>query len=223
MQVGVKTFADGDPSSRQPSLATLAYEAIRDMLITVRIPPGSSVREGELAQRLGVGRTPIREAIKRLEAERLLVIYPRRGIFATDADPSHLTLLNEVRTQLEGEAAFRAAGRATRRQRNLLRQLISEGTRCGSGAREQIGFDTTVHRVIYQCAKNPYLEATLTQNYNLGLRIWYLLLDDIPKVAEHVAELVPLMEAVIAADGELARKLALAHVSAFEQDVLSSI
>lgn len=223
MQLGVKTSGEMSLSPSHPSLAAQAYDAIRDMLVTVRIPPGALVREGQLAEQLGVGRTPVREAIKRLEAERLLVIYPRRGIFATDANPVDLKLLNEVRMLLEGEAACRAAVRATNAQRRGLRQLLSEVAECGSGARQQIDFDTRAHRAIYQCANNAYLEATLTQYYNLGLRIWHLFLDDMQGVAEHVAELVPLLEAVIAADGERARRLALVHVSAFEQAVLSMI
>jgi DNA-binding GntR family transcriptional regulator len=66
-------------SSPPRSLAQSAYESLRDMLVTVRIRPGAPLSEEQLTRHLGMGRTPVREAIKRLEAERLVVIYPRRG------------------------------------------------------------------------------------------------------------------------------------------------
>lgn len=222
MDEGVNT-ADAEERSvpTKQSLSSVAYFAIRDMLITVRLPPGSPVQEEQLAHELGVGRTPIREAIKRLEAERLVKIYPRRGVFATDVHLSDLSLLTEVRSHLEGEAAYQAASRANEQQRRRLRELLQETSEHGREAATQIGFDTKVHRCIYESARNPYLEATLTQYYNLILRIWYLFIERLPEVTDHVGELAPLLQAVIDADGENARKIAVEHVNGFEKAVLS--
>ena len=65
------------------SLADVAYERIRDSLLTLEIKPGEPLYDEGLAKELGVGRTPVREALKRLELDRLVVTYPRRGTFAT--------------------------------------------------------------------------------------------------------------------------------------------
>lgn len=203
------------------SLSEIAYTEIRDLLITVRIPPGAPIYEEQLSKRLGVGRTPVREAIKRLETERLVKIYPRRGIFATDVHITDLALLTEVRAQLEGEATFLAATRANTEQRETLRQLIKEADGRGRTATDQIDFDSKVHRTIYQCARNSYLEATLTQYYNLILRIWHLFIERLPEITDHVAELVPILKAVLAGDGETARGMAIDHVTGFERAVLS--
>lgn len=64
--------------------AERAYLAIHDMLVSLEIRPGAPINEDRLTRQLGIGRTPVREALKRLETERLVVIYPRRGSFATD-------------------------------------------------------------------------------------------------------------------------------------------
>src|SRR5689334_23597367 len=77
-------------SSAPASLADKAYVAIRDRLIMLDIRPGDPIDDDALAQDLGVGRTPVREALKRLEVDRLVVSYPRRGTFATGMDISDL-------------------------------------------------------------------------------------------------------------------------------------
>ena len=205
------------------SLSSFAYTQIRDMLITLRIRPGEPIREEQLSKQLGIGRTPTREALKRLEAERLVNIFPRRGIFATEVQLTDLALLTEVRTHLEGEAAFLAANRINREQRESLQQLIATAEERGRDVQDQIKFDIQVHRTIYHCARNPYLEATLTQYHNLILRIWYLFIDRLPEMTNHVAEVVPILQAVLAGDGESAREISINHVTHFERAVLASL
>ena len=105
------------PSDLEPvgtSLADRAYVAIRDHLIMLEIRPGEPIDDDGLARSLGVGRTPVREALKRLEVERLVVSYPRRGTFATGMDITDLAHISEIRVQLEPLASRRAAERAPR-------------------------------------------------------------------------------------------------------------
>src|SRR3954452_6582429 len=89
------------------SLSDRAYAAIRDRLITLEIPPGAVINEEALMHSLKMGRTPIREAIKRLALEKLIVIYPRRGTVAAHVDITDLARIAEVRIPLEGLAASR--------------------------------------------------------------------------------------------------------------------
>jgi DNA-binding GntR family transcriptional regulator len=91
--------------------------AIRDQIVTLVFPPGAPLNEQLLAAQLGVGRTPIREAIKRLESEQLINIFPRRGTFASDINIADLALITDVREQLEGHAVQRAAERAAPNER----------------------------------------------------------------------------------------------------------
>src|SRR3569623_3042014 len=87
------------------SFAGRAYYAIRELIVTLELPPGAVVKEPELTARLGIGRTPVREALRRLAQERLIEVYPRRGMFVTTVDVRDLARLSEVRAMLEPEAA----------------------------------------------------------------------------------------------------------------------
>jgi len=206
----------------QPSLSARAYTAIRDMLITAEITPGSPVNEDQLAKKLQMGRTPVREAIKRLEAEQLVVVYPRRGIFATQVALSDLTLLTEVRVHLEGEVAYQAARRSSRAERALFEQLLDEAKNRSHETIDEIDFDSRVHRAIYRAAHNPYLASTLEQYYNLTIRIWHVWTDRLPEMASHVSELIPLLERIVDRDADGARAIAIQHVSSFVRAVSQS-
>jgi DNA-binding GntR family transcriptional regulator len=203
----------------RPSLAATAYWAIRDLLVTVQIPPGSPIYEEALARRLSMGRTPVREALKRLETEQLVVIYPRRGVFATDVRRSDLGLLTEVRAPLEGEAAALAARRASRRQRATLTEHIEAARSCPANAAEEIHADGALHRAIYEAADNPYIEATLTQYHAHILRVWHLYLDRLPEVTSHLSEMISVVDAVLAGDSDTARTRAIQHVESFQRAV----
>src|ERR671927_1311258 len=113
-------------STAPTSLADKAYVAIRDRLIMLAIRPGDPIDDDALARDLGVGRTPVREALKRLEVDRLVVSYPRRGTFATGMDIADLAHISEIRVQLEPLAARRAAERSPRTTRTELDELASQ-------------------------------------------------------------------------------------------------
>lgn len=211
--------SDLSPDRTPASLAESAYRSVRDLLVTVRIQPGAPLSEEALTRHLGMGRTPVREAIKRLEVERLVVVYPRRGVFATDIHPADLELLTAVRAPLEGEAACYAARRLFRTERMRLDELRERTQRGGDTPAVEIDIDSQVHRTIYRAAHNPYLEATLEQYYNLVLRIWHFCLDRLPQVTSHIAELVPLLDAVLAGEPDQARALAIQHVVSFQREV----
>lgn len=204
------------------SMSAQAYVAIRDMLIATKIAPGDPVNEDQLAKQLGMGRTPVREAVKRLETEQLVVIYPRRGIFATQVALSDLNLLSEVRKHLEGEVAYQATQRASRSERSELESLLAAAAERSHQLAAEIDFDSKVHRALYKAAHNSYLEHTLEQYYNLTIRIWHVWTDRLPEMHPHVSELVPLLERCLAGDAEGARKVAIDHVVSFQQSVAQS-
>src|SRR6476620_12341455 len=108
------------------SLADLAYEGLRARLVTLAIAPGSPINDETLASELGVGRAPVREALKRLEQDRLVVTYARRGTFATRVEITDLAYLSEIRAELEPLAARRAARYATPAATEALRAAITD-------------------------------------------------------------------------------------------------
>jgi DNA-binding GntR family transcriptional regulator len=119
------------PASRAPRelLADRAYAELRDRIVTLRIPPGAPIDEDQLGEELEMGRTPVREAIKRLALENLVTVFPRRGTFASEINITDLAHISDVRAQLEGHAAYRAAERLGDAQRAELTQLLAELSR----------------------------------------------------------------------------------------------
>jgi len=201
------------------SFADRAYYAIRELIVTLELPPGAVVREPELTARLGIGRTPVREALRRLAQERLIEVYPRRGMFVTTVDVRDLARLCEVREVLEPEAARLAAERATQADLAELGALLAE-VRAGrrGDARGLIDLDERVHRGIYHACHNPFLVETLEEYYAHALRIWMVALAR-TNIGAAVGEHAAVLEAVVRGDGVRAGELMRAHVRAFEAAV----
>ncbi|MGV9363990.1 GntR family transcriptional regulator [Amycolatopsis sp. NPDC003731] len=213
------------PQVNPPSLAEQAYLFVRDRLVMLDIPPGSPLNEEELGTALGMGRTPIREALKRLESERLVVAYPRRGTFATDVNISDLAHISEVRRTLEPMATAAAAERATDADRAALTELRAQldAGAPDRGNAELLRTDLALHRAIYRCVHNPFLEDTLIQYDNLATRIWCVFVPRLSGMAGHVDEHVPLLTAIIEGDAEKAAALTHAHVTGFEAAIRALI
>src|SRR5256885_17221085 len=93
------------------SLADRAYHAIRERIVSRELRPGAVIDERRLMEQLGIGRTPTREALRQLAQERLVEVYPRRGMFVTSVEINDLASLAEVRSALESAAARLAAER----------------------------------------------------------------------------------------------------------------
>jgi DNA-binding GntR family transcriptional regulator len=196
------------------SLADKAYHAIRDLIVSLELAPGAVIDEKDLIERLGIGRTPVREALRRLAQERLVEVYPRRGMFVTGVDVRELARLSEVRAVLEPEAARLAAERANDADRAQLAALLEE---IDNGAGDLMGLDERIHRAVYRSAHNDLLEATLEQYYVLALRIWVLALDRSHGLEEAVEAHRELLEAIQDGDGERAAAAMRGHVENFEQ------
>ncbi|WP_338894943.1 GntR family transcriptional regulator [Streptomyces sp. TG1A-60] len=216
----------GEPGGGELSLAERAYRAIRDRLVMLEIRPGAPINEDQLAQSLGVGRTPVREALKRLQYERLITTYPRRGTFATDVHITDLAHISEVRQELEPLAAAQAARRATATDRAILaalRRELESAHPARHHAAELMHLDLQVHRAIYAATHNPYLEDTLVRHDNLATRIWCLFIDRLSDMAGHVEEHGPLIEAIVAGDPDRAAQLARSHVEGFERAIRGAV
>jgi DNA-binding GntR family transcriptional regulator len=202
-------------------MADRAYAELRDRIIELRIAPGEPINEDALGSELQMGRTPVREAIKRLALENLVTVFPRRGTFASEINITDLAQIADVRVPLEGHAAARAAERLTPARREELEELRQELAEQDSS--DDVGtliqLDARVHRFVYRAAANPYLEATLARYFNLSLRIWHLVLDRLPHLSARVVEHERLLDAIAAGDAERARTIAAEHVMTFEQEI----
>ncbi len=202
-------------------LADRAYAELRDRIVTLRISPGAPIDEDALGSELEIGRTPVREAIKRLALENLVTVFPRRGTFASEINITDLADISDVRMQLEGHAAYRAAQRITGPQRVELNELLDQltGSQGSDDVQELMALDAGVHRFVHRCAGNPYLEETLGRYFNLSLRIWHLVLDRLPHLFTRVHEHDDLLRAIADGDADRSREIIAEHVETFEREI----
>ncbi|GAA2797634.1 GntR family transcriptional regulator [Saccharopolyspora taberi] len=207
------------------SLADRAYVAIQDLLIMLDIPPMAPIDDAALSESLGIGRTPVREALKRLQGERLVVSYPRRGTFATGVDITDLAYISEIRVQLEPLAARRAAQAAGREVKAQLAELADQIEALDVTTLDRsdlMRWDLHVHRAIYRAAGNPHLEDTLVRYDNLATRIFCLFLDRMQHFDRHVGEHVALLRGIAEGEADKVAKLAREHVIGFEKAIRSA-
>lgn len=208
------------------SMADRAYQDVRDRLILLDIPPNEPLDDEELARSLTMGRTPVREALKRLEGDRLVVTYPRRGTFATGIDLVDLGHLCEILGALAPLAARRAAERAPSPATDELAGLLDETSFWQPGADRDtvVQRDLALHRALYRAAGNPHLENTLTRYGNLAGRIQCAFFEQLrPRRADVVAGQQQLLRAVVDGEAASAETLTRQQLRDFEAAVSSVI
>jgi DNA-binding GntR family transcriptional regulator len=192
-------------------------------LVTLAIPPGAPIDEDAVARDLGVGRTPVREALRRLTLEGLVVVYPRRGTFASNINMTSLSDITDVRAELEAHAAERAATLADDSDRREAASLIAELDAVGAGQQSLIELDARVHRFVHHCSRNPYLAQDLDRYLNMSLRIWHLAVERLPHLDDRVREHRVLLDAILRGDAAAARATAREHVLAFASDIRAAL
>ena len=203
-------------------IAERAYQELRDRIVTLRLPPGTVLREDELMGELRIGRTPLREAVKRLVLENLVAVQPRRGTTVTDVDAADIVHITEVRAELEAFAAYLAALRMDAPMRADGQALLDELGQLDTSQSALMEFDERVHRFIWNAGRNPYLAQTLERYFVLSLRVWYIVLDRVPGLGGVVHDQARLLEAVLAHDVAGARALMREHVLAFQREVIAA-
>jgi DNA-binding GntR family transcriptional regulator len=210
------------------TLTDEAYEGLRTLICTGELAPGDVISEPELQESLGMGRTPIREAIRALAAEHLIEVFPRRGTFVASVDPRNLRAMSEVRAQLEPMAARLAAERRTEADVEQFRIVLAElaeleGTDLRERERALMDLDSKIHHLIYQATQNPYLANDLDRYYIHSLRIWNLGLGRVEHLRQAVLEHKELLGAIIQGDSDQAFNVMSKHVSEFEAEIAQAL
>ena len=190
------------------SLTDRAYAAIEEMIVTLRLAPGSAVSESELSAHLGIGRTPIREALQRLAREKLVSILPRRGIVVTEINVAGQLRLLEVRRELERLIARSAARRATDDERERFRALAA-AFEAAAKANDDVTFmriDRDFNVLCSAASHNEFAAGAMSLMHSLSRRFWYLhyrQAADMPLTAKLHADIA---RAIAAGDEERAAK-----------------
>jgi DNA-binding GntR family transcriptional regulator len=189
----------------QETLAERAYRLLEDEIVRLRLAPGACVTEQEIAARLSLGRTPVREAIQRLVGDGLLVVFPRKGIVITAINPLEVFLALDVRANLERlmvMAASAHVGPRQRRQMQVCMDALVRAAKDGAVA-PYMRRDKEFDGLIAAAAANPFAERAVAPLQTMSRRAWFYLCrgDDLAAAAgKHEA----VMRAIAAGDGEAA-------------------
>ena len=200
------------------SLADAAYARMEEMIVTLELQPGSVHSESALSKRIGIGRTPLREALQRLQTQRLVTTLPRRGVVISEISIVDYFALLETRRVLDRLVATKAARRATPDQRAALRstaEALERAAAAGDMA-EFMRLDTEFDQLVEDSARSAFaLQASVPLHAHCR-RFWYLYRHngDLPRAAElHSA----LMQAAAGGDEEAAGAASDALVGYLEE------
>lgn len=188
-----------------PTLAAQAYLRLEELIVTARLKPGAVVSEALLARQLGIGRMPIREAIKRLDVEGLLVVLPQRGVLVSAIDLGQVRLQLETRRPIDRLLADSAARRATRSERGEMKALADEiVAAAGRGDVDAfLACDRAFDQLVAGACRNAFTARAAAQLHAHSRRFWHAYRDerDLVASARRHAEL---MRAIAAGDAETA-------------------
>jgi len=205
-------------------LSQTAYQAVKYKIISLELPPGSVIDESSLRTELGLGRTPIREALQRLSIEKLVTIVPRRGTFVTQIGLTDLQRLSEARLFLETQVARLACQRGTeahwRQMEKVLDQLDIEAVTDNDA---MIAADEACHHIMYEAADNEFLQDTLVALYALSLRLWYYAISQMGSMREAVLEHRRILNALRTGDEEQAARFIAEHIQTFHSEIQSVV
>jgi DNA-binding GntR family transcriptional regulator len=200
--------------------AEKAYQEIKQMIIRTELSPGSVINEATLMDELGYGRTPIREALKQLQSDDLVMVKPRRGIFVSELAITDLAQIFEVRIVLESLAAELATERITEEQLSRLEHLADKYQQKANGSKqEMIDLDGKFHALIREATHNRFLISNLEYYYNLSLRIWYLALPQTAAEEIDVKAHCDIYQAIASGDVSGAAKRIATHIRDFHKTI----
>jgi DNA-binding GntR family transcriptional regulator len=205
------------------SLSERAYRAIRDLIVRVDLAPGDVIREDDLQARLGIGRTPIREALQRLARDQFVTVIPRRGMLVAGVDVTELSMLYETRAILEPYATRLACARGRAEHWEAMASAIDVARRPGTSNDDLMAIDRTCHEIVWSASGNRFLTDTLDMLYAQSDRLWHLYLADVSDMRHAVEEHAEIHGALVAGDAERAASLAEAHMRAFDGEITRAV
>ncbi len=160
-------------NSSQFSLADQAYAALEELLVTMKLAPGSMASEGDLIEHTGIGRTPVREAIQRLASEELLQVIPRKGLMVTAVSRSNMLHLLEVRKPLERLIARQSALGASDDQRSALSEVARDLATAHDDFGRFLKLDRRIDILLDACCGNPFAVKAVAPLRSHSRRFWY--------------------------------------------------
>ena len=204
-------------------LREIVYEELKLLIVKGKIQPGMRLMEEELAEDMGVSRTPIREAIRKLEKEGLITIEPRRGAYVSQLSSQDMVEILEVRQNVEGFAAELAAKRITEEEKIKLKEIAEEYEIAvkENDMPAMIKADTAFHHIIVEATRNKILIQMVEQLQELVLRFRYLYYDNFKRSDKMTEEHKMIYQAILDGNADVAKESADVHINRLKELVIS--
>jgi len=210
---------------QKDSLSNRVFKALRDKIVFMDYPPGMNLSEKELCKSFKVSRTPLREAIRRLEEMNLVTVIPRYGMYVSQVEINEIRCAFEVKIRLEALAGEVAAKRITADKLEELHTLIqgAEGLLKEGKARSLIEIDTNFHEIIYQSTQNSILQEILINLQSRCARLWNASLSESIPIPEVIGQLREIYQALKRRDSEKTARLLENHVRHFIDQIKNQL
>jgi len=206
-------------------LRELVFETLREAIIEGELPPGERLMEVQVAEELGVSRTPVREAIRKLELEGLVAMIPRKGAYVSGLSMKDLIEVFEIRGALEGVASALSAERATEEELEALeRHLVKTAELIEKkDFHAVVDVDTDFHSLLYETSRNTRLAQIISNLREQIQRFRQTSLSYPGRMKEALEEHRKIVEAISDRNPELARHLAQEHIENAENCMMQII
>jgi DNA-binding GntR family transcriptional regulator len=206
-------------------LRELVLDAIRSAIMNGTLQPRERLMEIQMAEELGVSRTPIREALRKLELEGFIVMVPRKGAYVSDLSFKDIADVFEIRAALEGLAAGLAAERITDEELEAMERLLVEKKEAitQNNISRLVEVDTRFHEMMYQASRNERLSSIISNLREQIQRFRLTSLSHPGRMQESLSEHKKITEAIQSRDSQLARQLAQEHIENAENVLIECL
>lgn len=203
-------------------LREIVFEHLREAIIGGNLRPGERLMEMQLAEEMGVSRTPVREAIRKLELEGLVIMVPRRGAYVSDLSIKDVAETYEIRAALEALAAGLAAERITADESEELERILVSIGQCiaNNDLERSIELDEQFHNVLYRASKNERLVQIINNLREQIQRFRATSLGTPGRLEAVFSEHTKIAEAISDRNAALAERLAMEHIENAENALL---
>lgn len=203
-------------------LREIVFETLREAIINATLKPGERLMEIQLAEEMGVSRTPVREAIRKLELEGFVVMVPRKGAYVAGISMKDIADVFEIRAAMEGLAAGLAAERITEEELEQLERILVKVGECvnNNDLEQLIEVDTEFHDTLFKASRNERLVQIVSNLREQIQRFRTASLSTPGRMQFALQEHKNIVEAVSDRNVELAQTLAREHIENAENSML---
>lgn len=203
-------------------LRDVVFESLREAILEGKLSPGQRLMEVQLAEQLGVSRTPVREAIRKLELEGLVVMLPRKGAYVANMSLKDIIDVLEIRASLEGLSAYLAAERINEEDIKKLEKIADDFKKSANDLdiESSLKMDVEFHECIFKAANNKRLHQLINSLWEQVYRFRVSYISDYDSSVNIIKEHELILDAIRKGDSELAKKYAMDHIERAEQFII---